>query len=524
MTKHQHRSINFESIAVITLAVFLGSIIRLGYILKYDLPLVDGGLFYKMTQELIHNRFSLPFATTYNHLNIPYAYPPLPFYLAGFLNVALKINLFTIFRFLPFLLNIASIPVVYFIAKKILQSNRQANLSVLTYALIRPGYNSFIYGGGLNRSMAWLFALLSILQLLHFFSTHKFRDALLPPVFFSLAVFCHLEIAWFLAFSFVLLFLFYQRSRTGFLTLFLIGIAVIALTAVYWFRIIHLYGFQTLINAFQTSHLNISDALVKFLRFGFTEEIVFPLLGAFAFIGFFAALAAKKYLLPAWLIAILLLDFRSVDRSAVLIISLLAALALDVVIIRGIQAIIPRPGTPEPGQKKRWFSHFHIETILVEVIFMITFLGAALEITNASNVYIRSISSEDLYAMNWVKEFTPRESHFLIVDGAIAWHIDPYAEWFPALAERHSIFTPQGTEWLPDRLYAQKLLSDAVFRWELSTRTNFLPDWLSAHRTEYQYVYLEKEMLNKLNLDKQDFPSFLKTVYESRRVLILQKD
>lgn len=524
MNQFQKKSIIIEPMVVISLAILLGSVIRLGYILKSDFPLVDGGLFYKMTRELIQNQFSLPLATTYNQLNIPYAYPPLPFYLAGFLNVALKIDLFAIFRFLPFLLNLASIPVVYFIAKKLLQSNRQANLSVLTYALIRPGYNSFIYGGGLNRSMAWLFALLAILQLLHFFSTHKFRDALLPSVFFSLAVFCHLEIAWLLAFSFVLLFIFYQRSRAGFLTLFLIGIAVIALTAVYWFRIIHLYGFQTFINAFQTSHLNISYALVKFLLFGFSEEIVFPLLGAFAFIGFFAAIASKNYLLPAWLIAILLLDFRSVDRSAVLVISLLSALALDTVILKGIRSLIPPPDISQPEKKKSWLSRIHIETILVEVIFTITFLGAALEITNTSNEFVRSISSEDLYAMNWVKEYTPRDSRFLIVDSAIAWHIDPQAEWFPALADRQSIFTPQGSEWLPNHAYAQKLLDDGLFRLNLSNHSNFLPDWLIAHQTEFQYVYLEKEMLDKLNMDKEDFPSFLKAIYESRSVLILQKN
>lgn len=524
MNELQKRSNKIESIAVIALAVVLGSIIRLGYILKSDFPLVDGGLFYKMTLELVQNRFALPFATTYNHLNIPYAYPPLPFYLAGFLNAAFKIDLLTIFRFFPFLLNIASIPVVYFIAKRILQNNSQANLAVITYALIRPGYDSFIYGGGLNRSMAWLFATIAILQLLTYFSTKKIRDAIWLPVFFSLVVFCHLEIAWLLAFSFVLLFIFYQRTRTGFLTLFLVGVAVIVLTSVYWFRIVHLYGFQTFINAFQTSHFSISDALVKFLRFGFSEEIVFPLLGAFAFIGFFAAIASKKYLLPAWLIAILLLDFRSVDRSAVLVISLLSALALDTVILKGIRSLIPPPDISQPDKKKSWLSRIHIETILVEVIFMITFLGAALEITNTSNVFVRSISSEDLYAMNWVREYTPRDSRFLIVDSAIAWHIDPQAEWFPALADRQSIFTPQGSEWLPDHAYAQKLLDDGLFRLNLSNRSNFLPDWLIAHQTEYQYVYLEKEMLDKLNMGKEDFPSFLKTVYESRSVLILQKN
>jgi len=97
--------------------VIIGAVIRLGFILRNDFPLNDGGLFYKMTQELQANHYLLPKFTSYNQANIPFAYPPLPFYVAALVNSLFRIDLLVVFRFLPFVLNLASIPFIYFIPK-----------------------------------------------------------------------------------------------------------------------------------------------------------------------------------------------------------------------------------------------------------------------------------------------------------------------------------------------------------------------------------------------------------------------
>ncbi len=54
-----------------------------------DFPLNDGGLFATMIQDLVNNRLLLPASTTYNGLDIPFAYPPLAFYVAALANQAL---------------------------------------------------------------------------------------------------------------------------------------------------------------------------------------------------------------------------------------------------------------------------------------------------------------------------------------------------------------------------------------------------------------------------------------------------
>ena len=63
-------------------------------------------------------------------------------------------------------------------------------------------------------------------------------------------------------------------------------------------------------------------------------------------------------------------------------------------------------------------------------------------------VAIASLSSSEQQAMAWAAENTPGDSRFLVISGD-RWGEDRSAEWFPALAERISVGTVQGSEWLP---------------------------------------------------------------------------
>jgi hypothetical protein len=510
-----------DSIIVVVLAVLLGSIIRLGYILKFPFPLNDGGLFYKMTQELVNNHFLLPDYSSYNNLSIPFAYPPLPFYLAGFLNSFFRIDMFNIFRFLPFIFNILTIPVVYLVARKILRNNAQANLAVLIYALIRPGYEWFIYGGGLTRSMGWLFALLAILQILKFYETKKFHDAIFISILFSLTILCHLEIGWFLVLSFLLLTFFLNRSRNGFFSFLLVGIATLLLTSFYWIRLVSHYGWSIISTVFHSGQFNFFYSLLKIFQFNFTGEVFFPVISVFALLGIFVAIASRNYLLPVWLLVIVGLDSRSVDRSSTLVISFLAALAIDSIVPLVIKKY-KQGYSSRFYSKRRIFPIIHLEPVLISMVFFIIFFGTGLEMIMETQKQIISITQDDVYAMQWVKGFTTVNSKFLIVDSARAWQTDAQAEWFPALAERQSILTPQGTEWLPGQIFDQKISLDDEFRRGLMTGNFFLPEWLLANKSEYQFVYFEKSTLQQYNLNTSNLPNFLKVVYENNSVLIME--
>lgn len=58
--------------------------------------------------------------------------------------------------------------------------------------------------------------------------------------------------------------------------------------------------------------------------------------------------------------------------------------------------------------------------------------------------------------MDWVSTHTPRSSGFLVLTAARSWAEDPASEWFPALAKRASLATPQGFEWVPGPQYRRR--------------------------------------------------------------------
>lgn len=67
----------------IVAATLAGLVVRLSYVLAWDFPLNDGGMFFVMTRDLISAGLGMPPTTTYNDLSIPFAYPPLGFRAPG---------------------------------------------------------------------------------------------------------------------------------------------------------------------------------------------------------------------------------------------------------------------------------------------------------------------------------------------------------------------------------------------------------------------------------------------------------
>jgi len=118
------------------LAVVLGAAVRLWLVLSSDFPLHDGGLFYAMVQDLKRSHYALPLYTTYNSLHIPFSYPPLAFYIAASVSDLSGWPLIHIFRFVPLIFSIATIPAFYLLGQAILLSNEQTSLAVIAFALL----------------------------------------------------------------------------------------------------------------------------------------------------------------------------------------------------------------------------------------------------------------------------------------------------------------------------------------------------------------------------------------------------
>ena len=113
-----------------------------------------------MIADLRANHFLLPAFTSYNHLSIPFAYPPLSFYVAGLIS-SIGISTLDIFRWLPPLISTLSIFAFYWMASLMLASRPKASLAAMAYALMPRLFSWYVMGGGLSRSFGLVFLILA---------------------------------------------------------------------------------------------------------------------------------------------------------------------------------------------------------------------------------------------------------------------------------------------------------------------------------------------------------------------------
>src|SRR5574339_448436 len=89
------------STLLLFLAILLGTFMRFNPTLLAGFPINDGGMFARMVEDLNTSHYALPAFTTYNHLNIPYAYPPLGFYLGRITADLFGLDTVQVLRWVP---------------------------------------------------------------------------------------------------------------------------------------------------------------------------------------------------------------------------------------------------------------------------------------------------------------------------------------------------------------------------------------------------------------------------------------
>jgi hypothetical protein len=103
--------------------------------------------------------------------------------------------------------------------------------------------------------------------------------------------------------------------------------------------------------------------------------------------------------------------------------------------------------------------------------------------------YVVPVASRQ--AMQWVRENTPQASRFLVLTAHEDPFSDPSAEWFPALAERTSINTIQGQEWMLGRDFMPFLNAVQDLPRCLTADPACLESWAAGRGTRFDYVYLQ---------------------------------
>ncbi len=412
----------------------LSVVVRLLYPLGSTFPLNDGGMFYVMVRDLVANGYRLPAYTSYNSAGIPFAYPPVAFYLAAVLSRAWP--LLDVLRLLPPVLAVLAMPVFYLLAHDILtdvlgehSGQSAAWVGLAAYALIPSSFQWQIMGGGLTRSLGYLASLTTLWLVWRFYTRWQWRYLVGGSLGLALAVASHPELGWFTVFSVALIYFARgaRRGRPAMLAILGLSASALLITSPWWLWVVSRHGLAPFLAAFSTGEQGHAWAL-PFQATSFTGEPGLTVWACLGLLGIAAALRDRRYLLPVWVLLIYLLDPRK-GMS-------LGSVPLAMLVGYGWSRLLLPQLSPR-------LSRFTLGVLLAYA----TVAALALAVTPLPSWAV--LPQGEREAMAWVRDHTPADSRFLVIGSSWLWARDQAGEWFPALAGRASLATVQGREWVP---------------------------------------------------------------------------
>lgn len=447
--------------AVGWLAAILGAFVRLEPVLRADFPVLDGGLFYVMIQDLLATGFRLPEYSSYNQLFVPFLYPPLSFYVSGLISVIARIDLEDLVRLLPALLSLLTIPAFFILARSVLRSPVAVTAAVCAFCLLPTAFDFLIVGGGLPRGFGYLFSMLTLSRAAGGKSQGSSRHALVTALLAGLTILSHPVMAWFTLYSFAILVFFTERNLRGLRRFLVVWAGAMVFAAPWWITGVARHGLSPFLMAFQAGSSS-WEALLAPLLFLHTNEPYLSLLGVVALLGLFSSLGSKKFALPAWLGAVFLLEPRLSATYGAIPTALLAGYGLQAVVLPGLGWMSGTGGASgsrsaeghggndhtagpqRPRTGGRWVAGLATGYMLLYLL-VAAFLAAPRQ----------GLTQAERDAMEWVRTSTPATCRFAVVSGIATAGTDYVSEWFPSLTGRISVATAQGREWLPGREYAR---------------------------------------------------------------------
>jgi hypothetical protein len=470
-------------------ALCFGVILRLGFVLQSDFPLNDGGMFYAMVRDIQQAHYALPWYTSYNDAHIPFAYPPLGFYLAAALADLTGMSLITIFRFLPLTLSALTIVAFARLSRAMLPSMLASAFAVFAFALLPMSYLWTIMGGGLTRALGLLFALLTLDQVYRLYTTRAAKYLPLAVLCAAGVVLSHPEAAWFTAYSCAFFFLYRGRHRQGLIHSGLVAAGTVALTAPWWVTVSVRHG-PALLNAFGDSGTPLYDGILQLLALAMTREQGFPIIGMLALLGVLASLRQRKYFLPLWLLVVCLVQMRAPTQKALVPLALLAGSGMADVLLPLLTA------TPLQQRAGQWWQSAVQNAPRPRQLRLVSLVGAFILLyaflANLSyHNTLTALSPAERAAMHWVADNTPRTSTVLVISTRPEWANDSVSEWFPVLADRPSVATVQGDEWLGhfSRFTARYA---EVQHCGVQNDSACLLAWAHDYAVTFDYVYITK--------------------------------
>ena len=261
------------------------------------------------------------------------------------------------------------------------------------------------------------------------------------------------------------------------------------LSSPWWATVLARHGMGPFLGAASTSDWSLRSIEAVAL-FTVTAEPFLSLLGVLAIVGFWADATRGRAFLLIWAIVTLYVVPRSGHTPMTLPLALGAGMGLGAVVLPALARVGPGiRGASEPV-----FNEARLRLVRTAV------LGWVFAYSLMSNWLVFSMGRHDLVplgadersALAWIAKNTPRSARFVVVTAAGDWSVDSTMEWFPALADRRSVLTVQGSEWLPAAEHRSRLNRYRAIKRCNSIGLSCLEAALSIDGVTWSHVYVSK--------------------------------
>lgn len=404
-------------------------------VVGFDEPFDMGGLFYQMSLEIIRNHFILPVNIPYYYPGgLPFAYPPLAFYIQSTIIKLFSPPLFVTVNLLPSIFSILSIFTFYLLAKQVLQQRWRWLAALLFFAIIPLAVTELVEGMGLAESLGINAIILYTWSLVRVQGLPTVRNKVTAGFLLALCVVSSPGSLY----AAILISLLYQaialvswissKKAKDFISGLVIGLVGIMASSPYWVSVIGYHGIKIFLDAFKGQNISLFSQLIEnFLEFRLIWST--PVWNAL-FILCLGLVLWRKHI-PLFLYTLLLLLILR-ERW-------IASIPVSLVLGEGIGILL------DILSRIRWkrIGLVKVSIIWVLVLILVYDAGAYLIFTVNEDTYDVSASQVDELQRINSENLIP-ENQSVVTLGS--WGL---IEWSPALLERTVLNNPYGLEWIP---------------------------------------------------------------------------
>ncbi len=438
--------------------IVLGIYLRLSHLARIpaDAPFRLGGLFYEFSQQIIANGYALPKTIPfYSAGGIPFAYPPLGFYVQAFIIDLFSPPRFWTVNWLPPLVAALAVPSFYFLLRKLTDDKNLILGALFAYALMPAAFTNQIEAAGLAEAFGTLSLIWYAHQLLSAKKDGKWQSIVGAGIFLAASVASSPGSA--LGAVAVSLLFFGKMLLNGSkltIKLVLVGIIGFLTSAPYWLTVIRNHGiaiFATPMSG-QFEHVETGSWLVRFIQSFFTFNYAggdYAILwNMLIILGLFWYIFRRKHFLPQLFIALALIPRESVWLTA-LVTSIFAGAGL-------VKVALPllNTGLKSLPSKK-------VRLRFVTAIGLLIFVSLSINTTAATQTLINDeewkISAAEIAELDTLRANLPPNAQVLVVGN------QALEEWAPQILHREVLNTPFGLEWQPNE-YAKVIVLHAAMQ------------------------------------------------------------